>query len=91
MNRILVIDDEQSIRELLKDFLETKGFEVLTASDGESGLELLREDKFDLFLLDLMMPGISGLELLKKIKISKATVIIVIAFRVQIYKNIVIC
>ena len=66
MNRILVIDDEQSIRELLKDFLETKGFEVLTASDGESGLELLREDKFDLFLLDLMMPGISGLDVLRE-------------------------
>jgi DNA-binding NtrC family response regulator len=66
MNRILVIDDEQSIRELLKDFLETKGFEVSTAPDGESGLELLKEDKFDLFLLDLMMPGISGLDVLRE-------------------------
>jgi DNA-binding NtrC family response regulator len=66
MNRILVIDDEQSIRELLKDFLETKGFEVSIASDGESGLELLKKDKFDLFLLDLMMPGISGLDVLRE-------------------------
>ena len=66
MNRILVIDDEQSIRELLKDFLESKGFEVSVASDGESGLELLKEDKFDLFLLDLMMPGISGLDVLRE-------------------------
>jgi DNA-binding NtrC family response regulator len=66
MKRILVIDDEQSIRDLLKDFLETKGFEVVTAPDGESGLELLNEEKFDLFLLDLMMPGISGLDVLRE-------------------------
>jgi DNA-binding NtrC family response regulator len=66
MQRILVIDDEESIRELLKDFLESKGFEVAVASDGESGLMILREDKFDLFLLDLMMPGISGLDVLRE-------------------------
>ena len=66
MHRILVIDDEQSIRDLLKDFLEAKGFEVSTASDGESGLTLLKEDKFAFFLLDLMMPGISGLDVLRQ-------------------------
>ncbi len=66
MNRILVIDDEQSIRELLKDFLETKDFEVITASDGETGLQLLRKEKIDLFFLDLMMPGISGLDVLRE-------------------------
>ena len=66
MNRILVIDDEQSIRELLKDYLETKGFEVSTAPDGEAGLGLLKEEEFDLFLLDLMMPGISGLDVLRE-------------------------
>ncbi len=66
MHRILVIDDEQSIRDLLKDFLQTKGFEVSTASDGESGLTLLKENTFDLFLLDLMMPGISGLDVLRQ-------------------------
>ena len=66
MHRILVIDDEQSIRELLKEFLQTKGYEVSTAPDGESGLELLKENTFDLFLLDLMMPGISGLDVLRQ-------------------------
>jgi DNA-binding NtrC family response regulator len=66
MHRILVIDDEQSIRDLLRDFLQTKGFEVSTASDGESGLTLLKESTFDLFLLDLMMPGISGLDVLRQ-------------------------
>lgn len=66
MQRILVIDDEEPIRELLKDFLESKGFEVSIAGDGESGLNLLKVEKFDLFLLDLMMPGISGLDVLRE-------------------------
>jgi len=71
MQRILIIDDELSIRELLKDFLTGKGFEVVTASDGESGLNLLKEDKFDLLLLDLMMPGINGMDVLREIASEK--------------------
>ena len=71
MHRVLVIDDEESIRDLLKDFLETKGLEVVTASNGETGLSLLKEDKFDLFLLDLMMPGISGLDVLREVTAEK--------------------
>jgi len=66
MQRILVIDDEESIRELLKDFLESKGFHIVIASDGESGLNILKEESFDLFLLDLMMPGMSGLDILRE-------------------------
>jgi DNA-binding NtrC family response regulator len=67
MHRVLVIDDEESIRELLKDFLEDKGLEVVTTPDGRSGLDLLKEDNFDLFLLDLMMPGMSGLDVLREV------------------------
>jgi DNA-binding NtrC family response regulator len=67
MHRILVIDDEESIRELLTDFLESKGLDVVSASDGGSGFHLLKEEKFDLFLLDLMMPGMSGLDVLREV------------------------
>jgi DNA-binding NtrC family response regulator len=74
MHRILVIDDEESIRELLKDFLVSKGIEVVTASDGESGINLLKEEKFDLFLLDLMMPGMSGLDVLQETASGKINV-----------------
>ena len=66
MHRILIIDDEASIRELLTDFLESKGMEVASAANGEAGLDLLKEEKFDLFLLDLMMPGMSGLDVLRE-------------------------
>jgi len=65
MQRILVIDDEPSIRELLKDFFTGKGFEVATSQDGETALALLKENKFDILLLDLMMPGMNGLDVLR--------------------------
>jgi DNA-binding NtrC family response regulator len=74
MQRILVIDDEESIRDLLKDFLEAKGFQIVSASDGESGLKLLTEDAFALFLLDLMMPGMSGLDVLRQCAAKKIDV-----------------
>ena len=82
MQRILVIDDEESIRELLADFLESKGYEVVMAQDGKSGLALLKEDNFDLFLLDLMMPGMSGLDVLREASSEKITVpsIVITAF-----------
>ncbi|MBC8553069.1 MAG: sigma-54-dependent Fis family transcriptional regulator [Candidatus Brocadiales bacterium] len=74
MYRILVIDDEESIRELLRDFLESKGMEVITASDGEAGLKLLKSDHFDLFLLDMMMPGINGFDVLRELITSKINI-----------------
>lgn len=74
MQRILVIDDEPSIRELLKDFFTGKGFEVASSSDGETALNLLKENKFDLLLLDLMMPGMNGLDVLREIASEKLDV-----------------
>jgi DNA-binding NtrC family response regulator len=71
MQRILVIDDEPSIRELLKDFFTGKGFEVATSPDGQTALNLLKENKFDLLLLDLMMPGMNGLDVLREIASEK--------------------
>ena len=74
MQRILVIDDEPSIRELLKDFFTGKGFEVAASQDGETALALLRENKFDLLLLDLMMPGMNGLDVLRAITSENLTI-----------------
>ncbi len=68
------MDDEESIRDLLSDFLKGQGFEVTTAEDGESALSLLKEEKFDLFLLDLMMPGMSGIDVLKETSSAKIAV-----------------
>ncbi len=82
MHRILIIDDEESVRDVLTDFLESKGFEVISASDGNSGLNLLKEDKFDLFLVDLIMPGINGLDILRELPSQKINMpsIVITAF-----------
>jgi DNA-binding NtrC family response regulator len=74
MQRILVIDDEPSIRELLKDFFTGRGFEVVTSQDGEAALNLLKENKFDLLLLDLMMPGMNGMDVLREIASENLTI-----------------
>ncbi|MGB7265159.1 MAG: response regulator, partial [Terracidiphilus sp.] len=65
---ILVVDDEASIRESLEVLLSLENYAVKTASDGEEGLRRLDQDTFDLILLDLALPGQSGLELLPQFK-----------------------
>ena len=65
---ILVIDDDQSVLSLLKAFLEPEGFDVITAADGVSGMKLLKESKVGLVLLDVMMPGLDGYQVLKLIR-----------------------
>jgi len=67
MAKILVIDDEKSIRNTLKDILETEDHEVITAEDGASGLEKFAEGKFDVVLSDIKMQEMDGLEVLDKI------------------------
>jgi len=66
--KILVVDDEPNIREALTDLLVANNFEVVTAADGEEGIEKTKSAHPDLILLDIMMPKVSGLELLKEIK-----------------------
>ena len=66
--RILVVDDDENIREILKDTLTMAGHHSVLASSGEEALKLFYEQEFDLVLTDLGMPGISGWELNKRIK-----------------------
>jgi DNA-binding NtrC family response regulator len=73
MIKVLAIDDEEPFRRLLKKELTRKGFSVETAADGESALELLKSDEYDVVLLDIVMPGIDGIELMKKIGNDPAT------------------
>ncbi|BCS54884.1 sigma-54 dependent transcriptional regulator [Geobacter sp. SVR] len=67
-NKILVVDDEHLIRWSLEQNLKKQGFEVFTAGTGEDALRLAREEQPDLVLLDIQLPGISGIEVLEKIK-----------------------
>src|SRR5512145_3183424 len=68
MHTILIIDDEQSIRDSLSGILQDEGFSPVTAADGEEGLSRLRDDRPDLILLDIWMPGMDGLETLARIR-----------------------
>ena len=67
MKRILVIEDDLAILRGLKDNLEYESYEVLTATDGEKGRDLIAEKKPDLIILDLMLPKMSGYELCRQI------------------------
>lgn len=77
--RILIVDDEETMRRSLGDILRLDGYHVQTASDGESALESLNRDTFDLMLLDLKMPGMDGLEVLQMAsKIAPDTCVILL-------------
>ena len=66
--KILVIDDEQGIRDLLDTLLQRKGYDVVLAASGQKGLELLRREQPDVIVLDLKMPGMDGLTVLQQIR-----------------------
>lgn len=74
MTKILVVDDELSIVTLLQFNIEKAGFEVITASDGQEGYELAIAEKPDLIVLDLMLPGMDGIEVTKKLRSEKIDV-----------------
>lgn len=69
--KILIVDDEQDLREMFKDILQTAGFDVGEAENGLVALEELSNNKYDLILLDLMMPKMDGMEALGKIREDK--------------------
>ena len=68
MSKILVIDDEQSIRDLLDRLLRRKGYDVVLAESGRKGLELFRPERPDVIVLDLKMPAMDGLTVLRQIR-----------------------
>ncbi len=69
--QILVVDDNQDIRELIVQMLDSEDYDILTARDGEGALEIMKSHPFDLMLLDVMMPGKSGIEVLIEMHSSK--------------------
>jgi len=66
MKKILVVDDEESVRFILKHMLETGGYSVETANDGQEALETMKSSRFDMLVTDINMPIMNGLELFNK-------------------------
>lgn len=79
MSKILIVEDEESIADLEKDYLELSGFEVEVANDGQTGLEKALSGDFDLVILDLMLPGVDGFEICRKVRAEKNTPIIMVS------------
>ena len=79
MSKILIVEDELAIAELEKDYLELSGFEVEVANDGKIGLSKALKEDYDLFILDLMLPGMDGFEICREIRNEKDTPIIMVS------------
>jgi len=77
-SNILVVDDEQDIRDLLSDLLETKGYRIITACDGIDALEKMSTENFDLYIIDMSMPRMDGMTLLKEIKKVQPLAVIIV-------------
>lgn len=81
MSRILVIDDDMSLCELLTDYLGRLGHEVVSAPDGQAGLVVLRETEPDIVILDVTMPGLNGWQTLARIRAESAASVIMLTAR----------
>lgn len=79
MNKILLVEDDIALSDMLKDYLVNDGFEVTTAYDGQEALDKFNYEKFDLLLLDLMIPKIDGMTVLKTIRDKDLTPILIIS------------
>ena len=83
MTKILVIDDEPTIVNLVQAYLKPEGYEVFTATDGPSGLKAARAFKPDLVVLDVMLPGMDGLELLSRLRRESQVYVILLTARTE--------
>lgn len=78
MKKILIVEDDHLIAEIERDYLEINGYEVEIALEGREGLRLAKEKDYDLLILDLMLPGISGFEICREIRKEKEVAIIMV-------------
>jgi DNA-binding response OmpR family regulator len=81
MTRILVVDDEPAIRDSVSYALEREGFDVRAAADGEAGLRFAREERFDAVVLDVMLPGLSGTEVCRRLRAESTVPILMLTAR----------
>lgn len=79
MSKILIVEDEEAIADLEKDYLELSGFKVEVANDGQTGLKKALNENYDLFILDLMLPGVDGFDICRQIREEKNTPIIMVS------------
>jgi DNA-binding response OmpR family regulator len=81
--RILIVDDEPVVRDVMARYLSRDGFEVRTASDGVSALEVYQPGAFDLLLLDVMLPEVDGMEILERVRLVDRVPVIMLTAKVE--------
>ena len=87
MKRILVVDDEEAIRLLYKEELQEAGYQVIAASDGYEALRMVQDDRPDLMTIDIKMPGMDGIELLRRVREMHRNLPILISTAYGDYKS----
>ncbi|MBR3943267.1 MAG: response regulator transcription factor [Clostridia bacterium] len=88
MNKILVVDDEERIRDILKEYLEFEGMECVEAEDGIGAINAVKQGRFDLVLLDIMMPKVDGFTALREIRKFSQVPVIMISARGEEYDKL---
>lgn len=88
MKRILIVDDEQNIREVLKEYLEFNGFEVITADDGYEAVDMCKREDYDFIVMDIMMPKMDGLSAVREIRKTKNIPVMVLSARGEEYDKL---
>ena len=88
MASILIIEDEISIAELERDYLELSGFEVEIETSGTSGLERALKEDFNLIILDLMLPGIDGYQVCREVRTKSNVPIIMLSAKGEIFDKV---
>lgn len=88
MQRILIVDDEKMIRNVIKEYAEFDGFEVTEAEDGMEAVEICRKEDFDLIVMDIMMPRLDGYSAIKEIRKTKQIPVIMLSARGEEYDKL---
>lgn len=87
MKKVLLVDDEESIQIVYREEFEDDGYEVISALTGETGLEKFKQERPDIVILDIQMPGMNGVEVLRQMKMIDASVPVILSSAYQEFKR----